>query len=63
MMNEEKKFDVRLIDRHLEDGSLDQETLQKHLASLPDVSAKSERFDIEQPIVEAMELTMEDEDY
>ncbi len=54
-MYDEKKFDKRLIERHLAGGAIDMaritpEELKAHLASLPDLADKCEPVSIEQPI-------------
>jgi len=68
-MNEKNDFlyDVRIAEKHLQDGTLSQEEYDKHLASLPDVEEKGEPLVIEEDKVaeesEAeLELAQEQED-
>lgn len=49
-MYEEKKFDVRLIQRHLESGRITEAELAKTLNNLPDCSEKFETVTVPQPI-------------
>ncbi len=49
-MYEEKKFDVRLIKRHLESGRITEAELAKTLEKLPDCSDKFETVSVAQPI-------------
>ncbi|MFA5624526.1 MAG: hypothetical protein WC966_05660 [Bradymonadales bacterium] len=53
-MNQDKKYDVRLIERHLDNGTITEKELEEHMASLPDVADKAVRVEITQPIVEMM---------
>lgn len=62
-MYEQKKFDKRLIDRHIAGGALEsaritEDELKKHLESLPDLADKCEPVSIVQP----MYAKPEDED-
>ena len=45
-----KKFDVRLIERHLEQGILKEDEYQKYLEQLPDVADKAVKMEEVQPI-------------
>lgn len=54
-MYDEKKFDKRLIDRHLAGGAIEsaritEAELKAYLDALPDVADKCEPVTIEQPI-------------
>lgn len=53
-MYDEKKFDKRLIERHLDGGlaaaHITEAELQAHLDNLPDLSDKCEPVTVEQPI-------------
>lgn len=54
-MYDQKKFDKRLIDRHLRGGAIEnaritEKDLKKHLDSLPDLADKCEPVTIVQPI-------------
>ena len=49
-MNEDKKFDVRLIKRHLESGRITEDELKKTLDALPDCTDKFETVSTRQPI-------------
>lgn len=54
-MYEQKKFDKRLIERHLRGGAIEsaritEEELKKHLDSLPDLADKCEPVTVVQPI-------------
>ena len=42
-------YDVRVRDRLVKRGQLDPKDIEKHLASLPDVTDKCEPLDIPQP--------------
>jgi hypothetical protein len=42
-------FDLRVRDRNLANGTLDQKVVDKHLAELPDVEAQCETLDMPQP--------------
>ncbi|HVY47559.1 MAG TPA: hypothetical protein VHB21_16835, partial [Minicystis sp.] len=42
-------FDLRVRDRHVAAGVLDQKVLDRYLAELPDVEALSEPLPFEQP--------------
>ncbi|MBQ9242306.1 MAG: hypothetical protein IJ165_03635 [Proteobacteria bacterium] len=59
-MYDEKKFDKRLIDRHLSGGAIEmaritKEELQAHLDALPDLADKCEPVSVVQPIFEKNE--------
>ena len=54
-MYEQKKFDKRLIERHLAGGAIEsaritQDELKAYLEALPDVADKCEPVSVEQPI-------------
>lgn len=54
-MYEQKKFDKRLIERHLAGGALEsaritEDELKKHLESLPDLADKCESVSVVQPM-------------
>ena len=54
-MYEQKKFDKRLIERHLAGGALESaritaEELKQHLESLPDLADKCEPVSVVQPM-------------
>jgi hypothetical protein len=49
----EFKYDVRVRERMLKRGLLQEAELEKHLASLVDVEAKSENVDLGQPALGA----------
>lgn len=53
-MYDQKRFDKRLIDRHLTTGlanaHITKEELKKHLDSLPDLAEQCEPVSIPQPI-------------
>ena len=63
-MYEQKKYDKRLIDRHLTTGlasaRITAEELKKHLDDLPDLSANCELSEIPQPITGLTELPAEE---
>ena len=55
-MYDKKKFDKRLIERHLKGGALEmaritRDELQAHLDELPDLAGECEPVTIKQPIV------------
>ncbi|MBQ9394990.1 MAG: hypothetical protein IJU23_05675 [Proteobacteria bacterium] len=59
-MYDQKKFDKRLIERHLAGGAIEsaritEADLKAHLDALPDVSDKCEPVTIDQPIREKPE--------
>ena len=41
MATEDRKYDVRTLERHLDKGLISREDYQKHLADLADVADKS----------------------
>jgi len=53
-------YDVRITERHIQDGALSKKDLEKHLENLPDVEEKGEPLVIEEDEV-AEEETMEAE--
>ncbi len=59
-MYEQKKYDKRLIDRHLTTGlasaRITEADLKKHLQDLPDLSANCELSEIPQPITGLTEI-------
>ncbi|MCL2326539.1 MAG: hypothetical protein FWC40_08620 [Proteobacteria bacterium] len=57
-----KKFDTRLIERHLEKGMISEADLAAHLEALPDCSGKLVAFSTPQPIVSEFEAEADDED-
>jgi hypothetical protein len=63
-MYEQKKYDKRLIERHLTTGlasaKITAQDLQKHLDDLPDLSANCELSEIPQPITGLTELPSEE---
>lgn len=42
-------LDLRVRDRHLASGLIDQKTIERHLAELADVEAQSEALAVDQP--------------
>jgi hypothetical protein len=46
--NEEKKLDVRIVDRNVRKGSLTAEEVQKQLQALPDDSENAEWVNVEE---------------
>lgn len=42
-------LDLRVRDRHLNSGALDQAVVERYLAELPDLESQSESIPIEQP--------------
>ena len=63
-MYEQKKFDKRLIERHIAGGAIESaritpEELKAHLDALPDVADKCEPVSIEQPIAAKKEVPEE----
>ncbi len=49
-------YDVRITERHIQDGALTKEDYEKHLKGLPDVEEKGELLVIEEDIVEDEEV-------
>lgn len=47
--NVELKFDTRMIEINLKNGSLTKEELKKHLQELPDLSSLCQPLDLEAP--------------
>ena len=64
-MYEQKKFDKRLIERHLTTGlasaRITHDDLEKHLKDLPDLADKCELSEIPQPITGLTEIPTEEE--
>lgn len=57
---EEFLYDVRITDKHIQDGALTREEYDKHLDSLPDVEEKGEPLVIEEDeVVEETEVELE----
>jgi len=56
-----KKFDTRLIERHLEKGMISKADLAAHLEALPDCSGKLVAFSTPQPIASGFEADDEDD--
>ncbi len=52
MSSDDKRFDTRLIERHIAQGRVTQEEYDQYLKSLKDSEEKSEKLDLVQPIVE-----------
>lgn len=52
MASEERKFDVRTIERYLREGVVSRDEYEEHLEELPDVSDKAE--DVEAEFVEGV---------
>lgn len=52
-------YDVRITERHIQDGALTKEDYEKHLKGLPDVEEKGEPLVIEEDIVEDEEVEAE----
>ncbi len=52
-------YDVRITERHIQDGVLTKEDYEKHLKGLPDVEEKGEPLVIEEDIVEDEEVEAE----
>ena len=63
-MYEQKKYDKRLIDRHLTNGlasaRITADELKKHLQDLPDLSANCELSEIPQPFTGLTEIPSEE---
>jgi hypothetical protein len=53
-------FDLRIRDRNLKQGLLDEPTLGKYLEALPDLEAQTQSFTLAQPALD--EDDFEDED-
>jgi hypothetical protein len=47
------ELDRRVRDRHLASGALDEKTVERHLAELPDLEAHAETIPFEQPALRA----------
>ena len=63
-MYEQKRFDKRLIERHLAGGAIEnaritEDELKAHLDSLPDLADKCEPVTVEQPIATKKETADE----
>ena len=62
-MYDQKRYDKRLIERHLHNGlanaHITEEDLKKHLADLPDLADKCEPVSIPQPICHIEETDAE----
>lgn len=52
-------YDVRITERHIQDGALTKEDYEKHLKGLPDVEEKGEPLVIEEDIVDDEEVEAE----
>lgn len=66
-MYDKKKFDKRLIERHLKGGALEmaritKDELQAHLDELPDLASECEPVTVKQPIVADNSEPMVDEE-
>lgn len=59
MVKENRKFDVRTIERDVREGNVSREEYQEHLDNLPDVADKAQK--IESEFVEGV-LEEEDEE-
>lgn len=59
-MKDDKKFDNRLIERHIEKGLFTEKEYQEHLNALHDCTAKSAKCSPVQPIVADSESFSED---
>jgi len=63
-MYEQKKYDKRLIDRHLTNGlasaRITADELKKYLQDLPDLSANCELSEIPQPITGLTQIPSEE---
>lgn len=65
-MYDKKKFDKRLIERHLEGGAIElaritEAELKAHLDSLPDLADQCEPVTVEQPIHAKAEQAADDD--
>lgn len=49
---EEFLYDVRIAERHIQDGALSKKDYEEHLKNLPDVEEKGEPLVIEEDLVE-----------
>ena len=59
MTNDERRFDIRTIERYVRDGIVSRDEFEEHLADLPDAADKAEK--IEAQFVEGV-LDDEEED-
>lgn len=59
-MKDDKKFDNRLIDRHIEKGLFTEQEYQEHLNALHDCTDKSSKCTPVQPIAAKPESPAED---
>lgn len=55
-------FDVRVRERNLKSGHLQDKEVEKYLAALPDLADQAEPFAIAQPALEQPELPEEEDD-
>lgn len=39
-----KRFDVRLLERNVQSGAINEQDVEKHLRDLPDLTSQSERM-------------------
>lgn len=53
---EEFLYDVRVADRHIQDGAISKKEYEEHLKNLPDVEEKGEALIIEEDEVAAEEV-------
>jgi hypothetical protein len=53
-IDEQKKFDIRNIERNIKNGIITQKDYETHLSKLPDVSDKI--FNLEEPVDDSKEL-------
>ena len=44
---EDTLYDIRLIDRHIKEGLITEEDVQKHMSQLEDVEENSDLLDVE----------------
>jgi hypothetical protein len=44
---EETLYDIRLIDRHIKEGLITEEDVQKHMSQLEDVEENSDLLDVD----------------
>jgi hypothetical protein len=44
---EETLYDIRLIDRHIKEGLITEEDVQKHMSQLSDVEEESDLLDVD----------------
>ena len=55
-------YDVRIAERHIQDGALTKKEYEQHLKNLPDVEEKGEPLIIEEDeVVDEIELENEEE--